>query len=118
MASWNACSTSKIMISIQACTIYGNGTFWCRPSVTQPMRTCSDRREVRPPAVAGLFYAGQPHRLAAEVAGLLADAPASPGPAPKALIAPHAGYIYSGAVAAAAFASLGSSATRIERVVL
>jgi len=73
---------------------------------------------VRPPAVAGRFYAGEPRRLEAEVAGLLANAPASLGPVPKALIAPHAGYIYSGAVAASAFASLGNRATKIERVVL
>jgi AmmeMemoRadiSam system protein B len=82
------------------------------------MAPCSDRSRVRPPAVAGRFYAGEPRRLEAEVADLLASAANSPGPAPKALIAPHAGYIYSGRVAACAFASLQNSAKGIERVVL
>src|SRR5262249_52518775 len=49
---------------------------------------------------------------------LLAAAPEHAGAAPKALIAPHAGYIYSGQVAATAFASLRSQSPAIERVVL
>jgi len=57
---------------------------------------------VRPPAVAGTFYPADPGELRATVDGLLARAPA--GPVPKALIVPHAGYVYSGAVAAAGFA--------------
>jgi MEMO1 family protein len=73
---------------------------------------------VRPPAVAGQFYTADPNKLRAEVAGLLARASIPPMPQPKALIAPHAGYIYSGAVAAAAFATLGRLERRIERVVL
>ena len=64
--------------------------------------------EVRPPAVAGSFYAADPQRLAADVAGLLATVPPRPGALPKALIAPHAGYLYSGAVAAAAAPSAGA----------
>ena len=75
-------------------------------------------REVRPPAVAGSFYAANPQRLAADVAGLLATVPPRPGAPPKALIAPHAGYIYSGAVAAAAFARLRGRASAIARVVV
>ncbi len=71
---------------------------------------------VRPPAVAGGFYPADPRRLQAEVARLLAAVPASAGPAPKALIAPHAGYVYSGAVAAAAFAELRGRA--VPRVVV
>jgi AmmeMemoRadiSam system protein B len=76
-------------------------------------------RKTRPPAVAGLFYPSDPERLQSDLSDLLAAAAApSPGPAPKALIAPHAGYIYSGAVAAAAFATLRDSAHAIKRVVL
>jgi AmmeMemoRadiSam system protein B len=69
---------------------------------------------VRPPAVAGLFYPADPARLRAEVSELLAKAePAAPaGLRPKALVAPHAGYAYSGAVAATAFAALGEGAAR------
>jgi AmmeMemoRadiSam system protein B len=56
---------------------------------------------VRAPAVAGSFYPAHPAELRGIVQHLLAHAPE--GPCPKALIAPHAGYVYSGAVAAAGF---------------
>jgi AmmeMemoRadiSam system protein B len=72
----------------------------------------------RPLAVAGLFYDRDPARLRRQVSNLLADAAASPGIVPKALIAPHAGYAYSGAVAAAAFATLRDGAQAITNVVL
>jgi AmmeMemoRadiSam system protein B len=61
---------------------------------------------VRRPAVAGSFYPAQPDRLRQEVVELLADADTAPKIIPKALIAPHAGYIYSGSPAATAFATL------------
>ena len=77
----------------------------------------SQRTKIRPAAVAGSFYAGHPQRLRTAVADLLAAAPASAGASPKALIAPHAGYVYSGGVAAAAFATLRGGAA-ITRVVL
>jgi len=69
-------------------------------------------------AVAGLFYADDPDRLRAQVLDLLADIAASTKVMPKALIEPHAGYTYSGRVAAAAFATLRDSAQTITRVVL
>jgi AmmeMemoRadiSam system protein B len=76
----------------------------------------------RPPAVAGLFYPADPRQLAHDVQQLLAQARANaPRPfdlIPKALIAPHAGYIYSGAIAATAYAALSPIAARIRRVVL
>jgi MEMO1 family protein len=82
----------------------------------------SQRTKVRPPAVAGLFYAGDARRLRATVSDLLAEIPPSAKmsaqASPKALIAPHAGYVYSGGVAAAAFATLRESAASITRVVL
>jgi MEMO1 family protein len=62
---------------------------------------------VRPPAVSGRFYPSDPAELRATVATLLADARRSLGPSPaapvRAVIAPHAGFIYSGPTAAAAF---------------
>ena len=67
---------------------------------------------VRPPAVAGLFYPAERAELASEVTRLLAEA--KPGRAPKAVIAPHAGYIYSGPIAASAFRLV----PKVERVVL
>jgi AmmeMemoRadiSam system protein B len=89
---------------------------------------------VRPAAVAGLFYPDDPAALRSTVESLLAAAaPAPPGRAaaprspssqasggrpPKAVIAPHAGYSYSGPIAASAFAPLAAAAPRIRRVVL
>jgi AmmeMemoRadiSam system protein B len=75
-------------------------------------------RAVRPPAVAGTFYPAAPERLAAAVAGYLAGAVADDGPPPKALIAPHAGYVYSGPIAGSAFRTLAPIAARLRRVVL
>jgi len=71
------------------------------------------------PAVAGLFYPADPHSLHAQVSGYLAGAlPAEVVIAPKALIVPHAGYIYSGAVAASAYAELVQRRTLIRRVLI
>ena len=70
----------------------------------------------RLPAVAGLFYPREPAVLADTVTHLLASAAPVP-PFPKALIVPHAGYIYSGPIAATAFAQL-QGASHIRRVVL
>ena len=77
---------------------------------------------VREAAVAGQFYPGNPGKLDATVRRLLDEASQNAvtgddAPVPKAIIAPHAGYIYSGAVAAAAYARLAPAAA-IKRVVL
>jgi AmmeMemoRadiSam system protein B len=73
---------------------------------------------VRPPAVAGTFYPARAERLAADVATYLRDGRGEPGPPPKALVAPHAGYLYSGAVAGSAFRTLVDRAIPVRRVVL
>jgi len=75
-------------------------------------------RHPRPPAVAGMFYPGDPAVLARDVDDALAAARPVAGPAPKALIAPHAGYVYSGPVAANAYAALEPVRDTIRRVVL
>jgi hypothetical protein len=76
---------------------------------------------IRPAAVAGTFYPGDPALLSGAVERLLADAAAT-APAgaavPKALIVPHAGYVYSGPIAATAYARLAPAASLIRRVVL
>ncbi|WP_292968363.1 AmmeMemoRadiSam system protein B [Nitrosomonas sp.] len=72
---------------------------------------------VRSPAVAGLFYPADGYQLKQNVSHLLASA-TSCHVRPKALIVPHAGYIYSGAVAASAYAGLVPFAHVIRRVVL
>lgn len=73
---------------------------------------------VRPPAVAGLFYPENPAALQRVVESLLDQAPVTAAGAPKALIVPHAGYIYSGSTAARAFRTLQGHADTIRRVVL
>jgi AmmeMemoRadiSam system protein B/AmmeMemoRadiSam system protein A len=75
---------------------------------------------VRPAAVAGMFYPGDPRTLAAEVEDLLGGA-GQPVPRlgyPKALVVPHAGYIYSGPVAARAYDELAAARGSVKRVVL
>jgi MEMO1 family protein len=72
----------------------------------------------RRPAVAGSFYPAQPDRLRRQVVELLTDARTALKITPKALIAPHAGYIYSGRIAALAFATLFDSAPTFARIVL
>ena len=73
----------------------------------------------RPAAVAGMFYPDNPIELRQTLAELLANARPGAAPrTPKALIVPHAGYQYSGAVAASAYARLGDGRGRIRRVVL
>ena len=72
---------------------------------------------VKPPNVAGMFYPGDDEALRREVDAHLGRA-SSEGPAPKALIAPHAGYRYSGPIAASACARLKPRAHEIRRVVL
>ena len=73
---------------------------------------------VREPAVAGQFYPEDPGELQALVDGLLREASCREESPPKALIAPHAGYVYSGAVAAAAYACLARYRDVYSRVVL
>ena len=73
---------------------------------------------VRHAAVAGQFYPADAERLAAGVRALIDDAGAPQGPAPKALIVPHAGYQYSGTVAAVAYARLRAHRERYRRVAL
>lgn len=71
----------------------------------------------RMPAVAGSFYPAHPQQLYETVADYLRAAPAE-GKAPKAMIVPHAGHIYSGPIAASAYARLKAGADAITRVVL
>ena len=74
-------------------------------------------QHVRQAAVAGMFYPGDPLTLADSVAAMLAAAkPAAFRP--KALIVPHAGYVYSGPIAANAYALLAPLRKTIRRVML
>jgi AmmeMemoRadiSam system protein B len=73
---------------------------------------------IRPPAVAGLFYPGDRASLSRTLAQMLDAATPHGGNPPKALIAPHAGYIYSGPIAASAYALLKPLRDVVKRVVL
>src|SRR5216117_3767698 len=74
--------------------------------------------KVRPPSCDGRFYPADPTELLQKVKSLLASAKTPDGPAPNAIIAPHAGYDYSGPVAASAYTLLQSARDTIKRVVL
>ena len=73
---------------------------------------------VRPPAVAGAFYPGASAELRSQLSTLLAAASKVDTRRPKAFIAPHAGYLYSGPVAASAYACLAPYQDEFKRVVL
>ena len=76
--------------------------------------------KVRQAAVAGMFYPAQPARLQQMINDFLATAvsPRTPLPQPKAIIAPHAGYVYSGPIAGSAYACLQHLTHPVERVIL
>jgi AmmeMemoRadiSam system protein B len=78
---------------------------------------------IRPPAVAGMFYPQGVEPLRSQIAALLSSPPPggqtpSDGGRLKALIVPHAGYVYSGPIAAQAYRLLLPLRGQIERVVL
>jgi MEMO1 family protein len=101
---------SLLLSSIETPALTGKGT----------MSEYSLNASVRPPAVAGLFYPGDAEALREMLGRLLANAHVEtqlPFP-PKALIVPHAGYPYSGQVAAAAYNLVESLCAVIKRVVL
>ena len=75
-------------------------------------------QRVRIPAVAGQFYPADPAQLHTQLQQFLSQVEPPAEPPPKAIIVPHAGYIYSGPIAASAYARLKAARNRITRVVL
>lgn len=76
-------------------------------------------QRIRQMAVAGSFYPGDAVALANEVRVLMAAAETTKATrVPKAIIAPHAGYQYSGAIAASAYTLIKPARDRIKRVIL
>lgn len=73
--------------------------------------------QIREPAVAGLFYPDDPRQLQQQLEYFMGAERAAPDH-PKALIVPHAGYVYSGSVAASAYRTLAGMHGRITRVLL
>jgi len=72
----------------------------------------------RPAAVAGMFYPASPEVLRGRVRAFLDEAGPGDGFAPKVLIVPHAGYVYSGSTAARGYALLRPVAGQVRRVVV
>ena len=78
-------------------------------------------QNIRPPAIAGTFYPSNPHELKVTVKYFLNEAEKyidNTTIIPKAIIAPHAGYIYSGLTAAAVYNRLKPAREKIKRVVI
>ncbi len=73
--------------------------------------------KLRPAAVAGTFYPADPQKLRKMLELLLMDV-RSENKVPKAIIVPHAGYIYSGSIAASAYARLKASGQTFNRVII
>jgi AmmeMemoRadiSam system protein B len=74
--------------------------------------------DIRAPAVAGSFYPRNARELRAEVCRCIEQNRRTTATPPKAVIVPHAGYVYSGPIAGSAFSSLAPSRGRVTRVVL
>ena len=72
----------------------------------------------RPAAVAGMFYPASPEALRDSVREFLDEAGPGDAVAPKVLIVPHAGYVYSGSTAARGYATLRRIAGQVRRVVV
>jgi AmmeMemoRadiSam system protein B len=73
---------------------------------------------VREPAVAGSFYPAESGVLARQIDALLDAVPVSSAPSPKAFVLPHAGYVFSGPIAATGYAMLRDRRQPVTRVVL
>ncbi len=73
---------------------------------------------VRRAAVAGRFYPAEPEELRALLSSLFESCVKPAGPAPKAVIAPHAGYVFSGPVAASVYALFKRDREIIKRILL
>ncbi len=69
----------------------------------------ADLLTTRPPAVAGIFYPAHAQKLRSDIDEMMSEAEHTPIPSVSAVIVPHAGYVYSGRVAAAAFRQLGQT---------
>jgi len=81
-------------------------------------RSASEPAKIRAAAVAGWFYPARATELRRVIQRFLSLVPPDDVPAPKAIIAPHAGYEYSGPIAASAYARLASAREVIKRIIL
>jgi len=94
--------------------------FAAQPTLDTGVPVAVPMSSIRPAAVAGFFYPADPGRLADDVEQCLRrvpEAPPRPRP-PKLIVVPHAGFVYSGPIAAHAYARLAPWRARLTRVVL
>jgi AmmeMemoRadiSam system protein B len=82
------------------------------------MRPSHVNTSIRPPVVAGLFYPDDPAELRGTVASFLASVQTVDGPPALSYIVPHAGYVYSGSIAAVAYGHMQRTGIKPKRVVL
>ena len=82
-----------------------------------PFMNTSMMVSVRSPSCADTFYPAEPGRLRSMVAHFVAK-PDIAALSAKALIAPHAGYLYSGSIAGSAYAAVSYKAQHIKRILL
>jgi len=75
-------------------------------------------KQIRPAAVADMFYPGDELKLTEQMQGFIHEKPSETTEVPKAIIVPHAGIVYSGAIAAAAYRSLLQYRHVIRKVIL
>ncbi|MBC8376653.1 MAG: AmmeMemoRadiSam system protein B [FCB group bacterium] len=75
-------------------------------------------KQIRPPAVSGMFYPGDPHTLEDQIANFIQEKPNETTVVPKVIIVPHAGTVYSGSIAAAAYRTLLQYRHVIRKVIL
>ena len=75
-------------------------------------------KSIRPAAVAGTFYPAAPQMLRQAVRDYLAQSSTSSPKPPKAMIAPHAGFVYSGPIAASVYGLLQNAPDKIRKVIL
>jgi predicted class III extradiol MEMO1 family dioxygenase len=95
-----------LLLAVAALVAGGLGYWWYRPAPGIPtpeggwVPAAPEPQRVREPVVAGAFYPEDPNQLASMVDRYLADADPAPLPELRALVCPHAGYVYSGPTAA------------------
>lgn len=77
-----------------------------------------ETKQIRAAAVAGMFYPGDTSALQEQIQAFIREKPNALSQAPKALIVPHAGTIYSGSIAATAYRSLLQYRHTIRKVIL
>jgi AmmeMemoRadiSam system protein B len=104
--------------TITATPVPVTAALWSSRLSSRSKHMTHSTQQIRPAAVAGMFYPGSSSALARDLQQMLSHTPPASGLRPKAIIAPHAGYVYSGPVAASVYAPLADLRESIRRVIL